>query len=170
MKVKEEERRIIVATIHQENIWARLILALIQHCKIHVLGNGLNGRTSNNSCVYHFNNILCSFPDTVLLCGNSTPYISNFNQTTNCSDSAFFAASLGIERYTDYTDSLRNNFDSLYHAKCLQAFKYESFTVKHSVTEFHYTLYYYDQTGNLIKTVPPSGRCTKTETVHGCNR
>ncbi|MFN8272705.1 MAG: hypothetical protein U0U33_20765 [Chitinophagaceae bacterium] len=119
--------------------------------------NGLNGRTSNNSCVYHFNNILCSFPDTVLLCGNSTPYISNFNQTTNCSDSAFFAASLGIERYTDYTDSLRNNFDSLYHAKCLQAFKYESFTVKHSVTEFHYTLYYYDQAGNLIKTVPPQG-------------
>lgn len=33
----------------------------------------------------------------------------------------------------------------------------ETFTVKYTSNEFLYTLYYYDQAGNLIKTVPPAG-------------
>lgn len=33
----------------------------------------------------------------------------------------------------------------------------ESFTVTQPMSEFHYTLYYYDQAGNLVKTVPPQG-------------
>jgi hypothetical protein len=37
----------------------------------------------------------------------------------------------------------------------MQAYKYETFTVTHSKREYHYTLYYYDQAGNLIKTVAP---------------
>lgn len=39
----------------------------------------------------------------------------------------------------------------------MQAYLYESFTVTHIQSEFHYTLYYYDQAGNLLKTVPPAG-------------
>ncbi len=39
----------------------------------------------------------------------------------------------------------------------MQAYKYESFTVTHQSSEYHYTLYYYDQAGNLVKTVPPAG-------------
>jgi RHS repeat-associated protein len=44
-----------------------------------------------------------------------------------------------------------------YTSKCLNAINLESFTVTDSVSEYHYTLYYYDQAGNLIKTVPPEG-------------
>lgn len=33
----------------------------------------------------------------------------------------------------------------------------ESFTVTYTSNEFLYTLYYYDQAGNLVKTVPPQG-------------
>ena len=33
----------------------------------------------------------------------------------------------------------------------------ESFTMTYTEAEHHYTLYYYDQAGNLIKTVPPRG-------------
>jgi YD repeat-containing protein len=33
----------------------------------------------------------------------------------------------------------------------------ESFTCTYTRKEYHYTLYYYDQAGNLIKTVPPAG-------------
>ncbi len=33
----------------------------------------------------------------------------------------------------------------------------ETFTVNYTLKEYHYTLYYYDQAGNLIKTVPPEG-------------
>lgn len=118
---------------------------------------GQRGSVSLSSCIPSLTNVLCNYPDTILLCGNSTPYVSDFNQVTNCSDSAFLATSAGTERYKAYTDSLNNNFDSLYHAKCMQAYKYESFTVSHRVTEYHYTLYYYDQGGNLVKTVPPQG-------------
>lgn len=33
----------------------------------------------------------------------------------------------------------------------------ELFTVADTIKEYHYTLYYYDQGGNLVKTVPPKG-------------
>lgn len=33
----------------------------------------------------------------------------------------------------------------------------ESFTVSYQVKEFHYTLYYYNMAGSLVKTVPPKG-------------
>lgn len=38
----------------------------------------------------------------------------------------------------------------------LDSFK-ENFTVSYSLKEYHYTLYYYDQAGNLVQTVPPEG-------------
>lgn len=33
----------------------------------------------------------------------------------------------------------------------------ETFTVTYSISEYHYTLYYYDMAGSLVKTVPPKG-------------
>ena len=33
----------------------------------------------------------------------------------------------------------------------------ETFTMTYDLEEYHYTLFYYDQAGNLVKTVPPSG-------------
>jgi RHS repeat-associated protein len=33
----------------------------------------------------------------------------------------------------------------------------ESFYVNYTLKEYHYTLYYYDRAGNLVKTVPPKG-------------
>ncbi|HTE12000.1 MAG TPA: hypothetical protein VK645_13545, partial [Chitinophagaceae bacterium] len=94
-----------------------------------------------------------------VLCGRNEPVFPpvSVNDIDNCSDSSFFAISKGTELYNAYADSLRNNFDSGYHAKCLQAYKYESFTVTRPVSEYHYTLYYYDQAGSLLKTVPPEG-------------
>lgn len=45
-----------------------------------------------------------------------------------------------------------------YKAKCLNTLNSrESFTLKYDLNEYYYTLYYYDQAGNLIKTVPPQG-------------
>ena len=75
----------------------------------------------------------------------------------NCSDSSFFAISVGTELHQAYADSLKGSFDSSYRARCLQAYKKETFTVTHEVSEYHYTLYYYDQAGNLLKTIAPEG-------------
>ena len=42
-----------------------------------------------------------------------------------------------------------------YYAKCLKAL--EVFNMKYDDKQYHYTLYYYDQASNLVKTVPPAG-------------
>ncbi len=57
--------------------------------------------------------------------------------------------------YNAYMDSLRKAFQAKYIAKCLDA--NEDFFMKCNDTEHHYTLYYYDQAGNLVKTIPPQG-------------
>jgi YD repeat-containing protein len=41
---------------------------------------------------------------------------------------------------------------------CLkQAYAKEQFSMQYDYKEYHYTLYYYDQAGDLVKTVPPEG-------------
>ncbi len=57
--------------------------------------------------------------------------------------------------YQQYLDSLRKAFQAKYVAKCLNT--YEDFFMKCNDTEHHFTLYYYDQAGNLVKTIPPQG-------------
>jgi len=52
--------------------------------------------------------------------------------------------------------SLIEDFEKLYRAKCMLATG-EEFTVTYTPREYHYTLYYYDMAGNLVKTVPPAG-------------
>ncbi|MCX6180304.1 MAG: hypothetical protein NT150_00055, partial [Bacteroidetes bacterium] len=43
------------------------------------------------------------------------------------------------------------------HKKCLNNLLEESFSYTYNSREYHYTLYYYDQAGNLVQTVPPAG-------------
>ncbi|MBS1650940.1 MAG: hypothetical protein JSU07_02925 [Bacteroidetes bacterium] len=57
--------------------------------------------------------------------------------------------------YQQYKDSMTTVFADLYTRHCLSAM--ENFTYKYWDKEYHYTLYYYDQAGNLIKTIPPEG-------------
>ena len=56
----------------------------------------------------------------------------------------------------DYKDSLQlaqNNF--LQNLNCLNVT--EQFTLTYDLYEYNYTLFYYDQAGNLVQTVPPAG-------------
>ncbi|MCU0359442.1 MAG: hypothetical protein MUF75_01795 [Bacteroidia bacterium] len=57
--------------------------------------------------------------------------------------------------YEQYLNTMATQFISQYNAHCLGAF--ESLIREYDDKEFHYTLYYYDQAGNLIKTIPPAG-------------
>jgi RHS repeat-associated protein len=93
------------------------------------------------------------------LCGKSQPLLPTLpiDYTGVCTDSTFFAVSKGTELSKVYSDSLTGAFEQNYINKCLQAYRHESFTVTHPKREYHYTLYYYDQAGNLIRTVPPAG-------------
>lgn len=57
--------------------------------------------------------------------------------------------------YSRYRDSLLTVFADNYTRHCLSAL--ENFTYTYTDKEYHFTLYYYDQAGNLIKTIPPEG-------------
>ena len=57
--------------------------------------------------------------------------------------------------YNQYIDSLTSAFADLYTKHCLNAL--EHFTYQYVDKEYHHTLYYYDQAGNLVKTIPPEG-------------
>ncbi len=63
---------------------------------------------------------------------------------------------IGMRIFQQRHDSLIANFDSLYRAKCLGAQSVEVFYAKYTPSEYHYTLYYYDQAGNLVKTLAPA--------------
>ena len=57
--------------------------------------------------------------------------------------------------YQQYTWDIIQQIRQQYIDHCLQAA--DVFTMEHPQNEYHYTLYYYDQAGNLVKTVPPNG-------------
>jgi hypothetical protein len=57
--------------------------------------------------------------------------------------------------YAAYRDSVFAAILNGYYAKCMQSL--ETFTKDYNLPEYHYTLYYYDQSGNLVRTIPPAG-------------
>jgi YD repeat-containing protein len=113
-------------------------------------------------CGYNLSDCKLFQPPSLELCGKVDPVFGPIDTTelSHCMDSAFFAISIGTELFLGYQDSLRHVFDSSYRTHCMQAYKFESFTVTYTKAEYHYTLYYYDQGGNLVKTVPPEGVVT----------
>ncbi|UPK67195.1 RHS repeat domain-containing protein [Chitinophaga filiformis] len=94
-----------------------------------------------------------------LLCGNTKPVFGDVdvNEINNCSDNEFFAVSKGTELFNAYRDSLKAGFNKAYIDSCMNAGLREIFTVSYTTSEYHYTLYYYDRAGSLVKTVPPAG-------------
>lgn len=60
-----------------------------------------------------------------------------------------------LNSYNQYVDSLTTSIVTKYNAHCLKAI--ENFEYTYIDKEYHFTLYYYDQAGNLVKTIPPEG-------------
>ncbi len=67
--------------------------------------------------------------------------------------------------YRQWADSVRTDLLACYYAKCMDAT--ENINIAYDDKQYHYTLYYYDQAGNLVKTIPPAGVkiLTNTEVV-----
>src|SRR5690606_14853460 len=57
--------------------------------------------------------------------------------------------------YEEQTQNMQTDISSRYIQHCLNAL--ENMSMAYNEIEHHFTLYYYDQAGNLIKTVPPEG-------------
>ncbi len=95
-----------------------------------------------------------------VICGN----IKTLTDTTGivlnespCQKVYTMAAAMAQNIYKQRVETLLADFEAAYRAKCYSAKNAEQFTVTYTNKEYHYTLYYYDRAGNLVKTVPPKG-------------
>jgi RHS repeat-associated protein len=74
----------------------------------------------------------------------------------NCENENFDLAAYNANvAYQNLVTAAADAYMEAYINKCLTA--PETFTVEYLMHEYYYTLYYYDQAGNLVKTVPPEG-------------
>lgn len=75
---------------------------------------------------------------------------------TPCKDDLIANATYNAQlEYELWLDSISQAFYDAYTEQCLSAV--ENFSDEYQDLEYHYTLYYYDQGGSLIKTIPPEG-------------
>jgi RHS repeat-associated protein len=92
----------------------------------------------------------------IRLCGKSEPMNELIDvQPEPCADSTNLAIAAAMQLYQLYQDSVKGQFNETYTRNCLKVTGLESFTITKPISEYHYTLYYYDQAGNLVKTIPP---------------
>ncbi|MEZ0130272.1 hypothetical protein AB9T88_11105, partial [Flavobacterium sp. LBUM151] len=76
---------------------------------------------------------------------------------TPCEElAASVKATYQTDSYNKYIASLRQDFIDQYTEKAMNSV-IENFNMNYSDKEYQYTLYYYDQAGNLTKTVAPEG-------------
>jgi hypothetical protein len=127
---------------------------IIMHLKVHYVGTGITdewtvasltpGLIFANCCP---SRSICNKP---LLPGGTVDV--NF-----CAEAkqnlAIFQAQ---QAYAAYVDSVLADFRRHYITHCMGGIK-EAFKMEFQPQEYQYTLYYYDQAGDLIKTVPPEG-------------
>ena len=92
----------------------------------------------------------------LLLCNRAANEPTPITDTNPCYTSLMLDAQYTAqEEYVNYVDSVKNAFEANYIKHCMQID--DSFHVTMPFDEYHYTLYYYDQAENLVKTVPPQG-------------
>jgi len=100
------------------------------------------------------------------LCLSDTPLTDTAGLTTAvapCQQSHNMAVATAINVYQAVHQQTLANFQSAYLSLCTTVD--EQFTVNYTNKEYHYTLYYYDQAGNLVKTVPPKGVYPRFDTA-----
>ncbi|MEW6005814.1 MAG: RHS repeat-associated core domain-containing protein [Stygiobacter sp.] len=89
-------------------------------------------------------------------CGNDTLPKMPPNNYNACVESKLLTATfIAYSNYNKWLDSLKYDLLNKYYAKCMKAI--ETISYDYPDRQFHYTLYYYDQAGNLVRTVPPAG-------------
>jgi RHS repeat-associated protein len=99
---------------------------------------------------------LNSYRDTGRICETPQVMEIEIDLIAQCMDEKFQnALSNATNLYNEYIDSVIRAFRNNYTSKCLEAQIRLETDAK--LYEYQYTLYYYDQAANLVKTVPPKG-------------
>jgi hypothetical protein len=106
--------------------------------------------------------LLMPVPYTVQ-CGStvSTPFPSDYAAalSTECSDeNLVLALNNATSLYQSQLQTALQVYLNNYATACMTGLSSrEIFTMDYTKNEYDYTLYYYDQAGNLVKTIPPDG-------------
>ncbi len=87
-----------------------------------------------------------------------TPPVSpTYPYNPPCATNLINIATLNAQQqYDQYAAQISAEFEADYTAHCI-GHAIETFKATFNETEYQYTLYYYDQAGNLSRTVPPQG-------------
>jgi len=109
---------------------------------------------SGSTNCFTIQNCYCGGP--VTLCNESVG--DQFADNTPCYEPNLSQLYQEIEeQYTEEIGAAKLVFKEAYNAKCDDAFATEEFQYTGPFNQYHYTLFYYDQAGNLVKTVAPNG-------------
>jgi YD repeat-containing protein len=95
-----------------------------------------------------------------ILCGEPEERENDFFEqaSADCDDeSATIQGNVQSTLYDYLLQQAADNYITAYRATCMDLVDREVFTVTFEQKEYYYTLYYYDQAGNLVQTVPPLG-------------
>lgn len=113
---------------------------------------------SGNSCDWDFANCkVISSNDELTLC-KKDPMTVTVESENECEEAKKrIAVQNATALYDEYIENERTRVNDLYISKCFEITESESLKMNYGEREFHYTLFYYDQAGNLVRTVPPAG-------------
>jgi RHS repeat-associated protein len=89
---------------------------------------------------------------------NPTTHFDNFEITYDDPCTEFYVSNNETNAYIEFNQqnqAFQTDLTKRYIEHCMKAV--ENMGATYNEAEYHFTLYYYDQAGNLIKTVPPEG-------------
>ncbi len=105
---------------------------------------------------YYFDSVCAVQPSSLAKLYDDAPVTTVAEDMNSCIDIAFTNAyQIAQARHKTYIDSVRADFREAYLNRCMAVQTQVRMTA--DLYEYHYTLYYYDQAGNLVKTIPPAG-------------
>jgi len=98
-------------------------------------------------------------PDVIVFCPVKKPLFDGSDVIKDpkpCQRTFDIVAAETKHIYENQVEQLREAFIKEFLSGALSGNR-ESFTMNYEASEYHYTLYYYDMAGSLVKTVPPKG-------------
>ena len=112
---------------------------------------------SNSGCIYNEADYVCTTYSVSV--SNLYNWFSSFEaEKEKCvADLKESIREVAIKEYFEDVALIMNASLGQYKNGCFQSPFDEDFTYEYTPTEYHYTLYYYDQAGSLVQTVPPKG-------------
>ena len=123
-----------------------------------LLTNFLNHRFGYSLGYFEYKDFLdsCNAGNTNKLLCNRPMEVEDTTDKDDCVKELFSTAlTNAYNSYLVYIDSVHRDFRDAWMTKCMNVQPFVKMTA--NLYEYHYTLYYYDQSGNLVKTVPPEG-------------